>query len=307
MVVGGCDKMGESGMGDSGWGMVRVTLGWGSGGANFGRWPCGGNGRSPRGWAGWVSFQGGVLFAAFFSSRARALGFPPLCGTYWRHIAMVGSSWVPACGWGLGAMGRGVGGGHPFLAEYCGSWRRDWIFSRMVPWPFSWAQVRRLWVEGSLLLVFVILVSGSMSRKMGRKSAAVLCHTPVAWRHSHTARSWGGSRSVCVLSLRWLAARSPTFLRASFPLGFFPIAPDMSVSLSELVSMWTFTFSMEMSITVRYLVMSRRILVSVGISIFVIKGERMCVMFFKSEFNLKKSFIMPAVRNGVVKVGISRN
>ena len=73
MVVGGWDRMGESGMGDSGWGMVRVTLpGWGSGGAEFGRRSCGGNGCSPGGWAGWGSLQGGVLFAAFFSSRARA-------------------------------------------------------------------------------------------------------------------------------------------------------------------------------------------------------------------------------------------
>ena len=76
--------------------------------------------------------------------------------------------------------GRRRGGkGYAFLVEYCGSWSRDWILSRMVPWPFSWAQIRRLWVEGSLLLIFVILVRGNISRKRERKSAATFCQTPV--------------------------------------------------------------------------------------------------------------------------------
>ena len=33
----------------------------------------------------------------------------------------------------------------------------------------------------------------------------------------------------------------------------------------------------------------------------------MKIMFLKSEFNLKKSFIVPSVRNGEVKVGIPRS
>ena len=112
-----------------------------------------------------------------------------------------------------------------------------------------------------------------MSRKRGRKSAVTFCQTPVDWRHSQVARSRGGSRSVCDLSLRWLAARSPTFLRASFPFRHFPTAPATEVSLSEFVSKWTFTLITEVSITVRYLTRSLRILESVGTNIFSVKGE----------------------------------
>ena len=80
----------------------------------------------------------------------------------------------------MGEGGRRRGGkGNAFLVEYCGSRSRVWILSRMVPWPFSWAQIRRLWVEGSLLLIFVTLVSGSISRKRERKSAATFCQMPV--------------------------------------------------------------------------------------------------------------------------------
>ena len=80
----------------------------------------------------------------------------------------------------MGEGGRRRGSkGNVFLGEYCGSRSKVWIFSRMVPWPFSWAQIRRLWVEGSLLLIFVILVSGSMSRKRERKSAVTFCQMPV--------------------------------------------------------------------------------------------------------------------------------
>ena len=272
---GGWDVVGASGMGDGdGDGMVMV-MGRGVEGAGPGGWSCGRNGCSP-GWrAGWISFQGGVLFVAFFSSLLFSGCWLPKC---WRHAAMAGASWIPACGVGLGAVvgagGRGRGSkGNVFLGEYCGSRSKVWIFSRMVPWPFSWAQARRLWMEGSLLLIFVILGSGCISRKRGRKSAVTFCQTPVDWRHSQVARSRGGSRSVCDLSLRWLAARSPTFLRASFPFRHFPTAPATEVSLSEFVSKWTFTLITEVSITVRYLTRSLRILESVGTNIFVVKGE----------------------------------